>query len=123
VQSFYDTWENHVESLTMLLLKHKSDSDPSVIERFTLDVTDTSGRIRCPHCEWQPTPSDRWMCSCADTPEPYFEACGTVWNTFSTRGRCPGCQHQWRWTSCLACGEWALHEQWYEARGPETTPS
>ena len=37
------------------------------------------------------------------------------WNTFATRGLCPGCQHQWRYTSCLECAAWSLHEDWYAA--------
>jgi hypothetical protein len=70
--------------------------------------------VRCPLCEWRPDASSRWCCHPQETPEPAFPGCGTVWNTFSTRGRCPGCDHQWRWTSCLSCGEWSLHEDWYE---------
>ena len=71
-------------------------------------------RIRCPLCDWHPTPSSVWFCYGAGTPEPMFQACGTEWNTFATGGRCPGCQHQWRWTSCLRCAGWSLHEDWYE---------
>src|SRR5215510_4975685 len=48
-------------------------------------------RIRCPVCSWQPDASSRWCCDWVGTPEPFFESCGTVWNTFETRGRCPGC--------------------------------
>ena len=59
--------------------------------------------IRCPRCGWQPGPSDRWRCSCE-----------TVWNTFDTGGRCPGCSHQWTMTACLACHEWSPHLAWYE---------
>ena len=33
-----------------------------------------------------------------------------------TRGRCPGCQHQWQWTTCLSCGVASLHEHWYRRR-------
>ena len=71
-------------------------------------------RIRCPRCRWQPKPSSRWMCSDCGHSEYFFGGCGTAWNTFATRGLCPGCGHQWRWTTCLACGGWALHEEWYE---------
>ena len=70
-------------------------------------------RIRCPLCEWQPTPSSLWSCYGADTPEAPFTGCGTEWNTFDTGGKCPGCGHQWRWTSCLRCGGWSLHAEWY----------
>ena len=77
------------------------------------------GGIRCPLCSWRPSLSSRWGCNCVGTPEPFFEGCGTVWNTFSTRGRCPGCSHQWVWTSCLRCGESSLHKDWYEEIEPQ----
>ena len=70
-------------------------------------------KIRCPRCRWHPSGHSRWSCDCLFTPEPPFDSCGTVWNTFSTRGRCPDCQHQWQWTSCLRCGGWSRHEDWY----------
>lgn len=73
-----------------------------------------SPRIRCPLCMWQPGRSSLWYCVDTGHPEYFFDACGTGWNTFDTRGRCPGCLHQWRWTSCLACAGWSLHEDWYE---------
>lgn len=69
--------------------------------------------IRCPRCSWQPAPSSRWMCVPVEHPEHYPGGCGTVWNTFETRGRCPACEHVWEWTSCLACRAWSLHEDWY----------
>ena len=72
--------------------------------------------IRCPHCRWRPSSSDRWQCECAFTPEPPFNSCGTSWNTFETHGRCPGCDHQWKWTSCIRCHKWSLHEAWYEPK-------
>ena len=68
--------------------------------------------IRCPRCGWRPLPSSRWCCDGFDTPES-FEGCGTVWNTFATGGRCPGCGHRWLWTSCLHCAEWSPHDDWY----------
>lgn len=80
------------------------------------DEGESAQRIRCPLCEWQPTASSVWACESFGTPEPYFGGCGTLWNTFSTKGRCPGCGHQWTWTSCPNCGGWARHEDWYEQR-------
>src|SRR6266550_7864627 len=71
-------------------------------------------RIRCPLCKWQPKPSHRWFCAPCDYPEFFADGCGACWNTFTTRGRCPGCRHQWRWTACLNCGGWSLHADWYE---------
>jgi hypothetical protein len=69
--------------------------------------------IQCPLCAWQPTPSSRWRCDASAAPEPYFQGCLTEWNTFTTRGRCPGCGHEWAWTSCLRCSGWSRHEDWY----------
>jgi hypothetical protein len=69
-------------------------------------------RVRCPHCAWQPTAGDRWTCAKQGPPENYL-GCGTIWNTFSTRGRCPGCDHQWQWTCCPKCDAWARHDEWY----------
>ena len=62
------------------------------------------GRIRCPRCAWEPAQHDRWRC------EP---GCGFVWNTFQTRGVCPGCARQWTETACLRCHEWSRHDDWY----------
>jgi len=72
-------------------------------------------RIRCPKCDWQPDATSRWNCAPVDEPEHFPDGCGTTWNTFATRGCCPGCQHIWQWTSCLACHEWSPHEDWYAA--------
>lgn len=76
-------------------------------------VADKPPSIRCPHCTWQPRPTSRWLCSDSPPPEGFRGGCGTVWNTFDTRGLCPGCGHQWRWTTCLRCYQWSLHEDWY----------
>lgn len=79
------------------------------------ELDDQSARIRCPHCEWRPSSSSRWCCLDSEqSPEPPFHGCGTSWNTFDTRGRCPSCDHQWRWTVCLRCSRWSLHIDWYE---------
>ncbi len=76
------------------------------------DTTDFS-RIRCPLCQWQPQKSSRWCCADAPFPENFYGGCDTHWNTFETRGKCPGCQHQWRYTTCLSCHQNSLHEKWY----------
>ena len=70
-------------------------------------------RIRCPLCQWQPNASSLWWCADCWHPEYFFDGCGTKWNTFATRGLCPGCNHQWKWTACLSCMGWSLHEEWY----------
>jgi len=70
-------------------------------------------RIRCPACGWQPGASSRWACVDTGAPEHFAPGCGTAWNTFDTRGCCPGCSYQWQWTVCLQCHGWARHEDWY----------
>lgn len=70
-------------------------------------VEDTTGltgpRIRCPKCEWLPTASDTWHCTC-----------GHEWHTFDTGGVCPNCLHQWLVTQCHACHAYSAHSDWYE---------
>jgi hypothetical protein len=100
-----------------LFLKTTERVTPTIVDALDADNEETFSGIRCPLCSWQPDASSVWCCDCVGTPEPMFEGCGMVWNTFSTRGRCPGCAHQWRWTSCLRCAESSLHEDWYEAAG------
>jgi hypothetical protein len=102
--------------IALLLLRNDRASRPVIVDVPDLDREQGLIGIRCPKCEWRPTGSSRWSCIWTETPEPFFEACGTEWNTFATRGLCPGCGHQWQWTSCLRCGEWSLHEAWYETR-------
>ncbi len=64
-------------------------------------------RIRCPKCEWEPKPDDKWQCSC-----------GNHWNTFATAGRCPQCGRIWKDTQCfnapVGCGRWSPHLDWYD---------
>ena len=100
-----------------LFLKNDRSGSPTTLDALDADDEETFSGIRCPLCSWRPDASSVWCCDCVDTPEPMFESCGMVWNTFSTRGRCPGCGHEWHWTSCLRCGESSLHEAWYETAG------
>jgi hypothetical protein len=100
------------------LLKDERIQAPTVVEVPRRERAESFNGIRCPLCSWEPSTAHRWSCYWKGTPEPFFSACGTVWNTFATKGRCPGCNHQWRWTSCLRCGQWSLHDDWYhEADG------
>ena len=103
----------------MSLQLFKKTSKPIFVPRVRelIDEDEGFSRIRCPLCQWTPTASSVWSCQSFGTPEPFFGGCGTVWNTFSTGGKCPGCSHQWRWTSCLRCQGWSLHKDWYEERG------
>ncbi|MGI8668550.1 MAG: hypothetical protein ACR2J3_01750 [Aridibacter sp.] len=98
------------------LLQKNLEGGKIIVEKLLEDETDFS-RIRCPHCKWQPKASSIWFCSDCDFPEYFYGGCETAWNSFNTRGKCPGCNHKWRWTSCLSCGEWALHEKWYVNNG------
>lgn len=97
------------------LLFQKSLTPAEVIdERSQAGEEDpTFERIRCPVCHWRPRSSDRWYCGDCGHPEYFFEGCGMMWNTFATRGLCPGCLHRWRYTSCLECTAWSPHEDWY----------
>jgi hypothetical protein len=58
--------------------------------------------IRCPKCKWMPRTKNIWTCKC-----------GHYWNTFDTRGLCPGCAYQWELTQCLQCGATSPHPEWY----------
>jgi hypothetical protein len=58
--------------------------------------------IRCPRCQWKPRAKVLWSCKC-----------GHHWNTFDTRGVCPGCTYQWELTECLHCGATSPHLEWY----------
>lgn len=100
----------------MLLRNDRSLVDLTPITIFGVTDDETFSGIRCPLCAWRPSASSLWRCVCIGTPEPFFAACGTEWNTFSTRGQCPGCGHQWRWTACLRCHASSLHEDWYEQK-------
>lgn len=93
----------------------RPEGAPEVVTPTTggAETLDGAGDIRCPHCEWRPHASSRWCCSQCPIPEGFLDGCGMLWNTFETSGVCPGCRHQWRWTSCLVCGGWSLHDDWY----------
>ena len=70
--------------------------------------------IRCPKCERRPGPQDRWDC---------VPSCGTTWNTFWTRGVCPGCGVKWPITQCCECTKYSPHESWYHYREPGDLPA
>ncbi len=76
-------------------------------------MSDDRVQIYCPQCKWRPGPLDRWSC----TP-----SCGTVWNTFWTRGVCPGCGVRWPKTQCLACSVFSPHEDWYHEPDADERP-
>lgn len=70
--------------------------------------------IYCPKCEWRPGPYDVWDC---------VPSCGTTWNTFWTRGVCPGCGVKWPSTQCYGCDKFSPHEAWYHYREPTDSTS
>ena len=103
-----------IESLAFLF-RRANPSD----EGETKPVTDRAdeadaAKIRCPLCKWHPKRDSFWVCWDCDHPEYFYSGCGMEWNTFETKGLCPGCSHQWIWTSCLQCFLWSKHEDWYE---------
>ena len=96
------------------LLQGSPDSDAIIKSISKLDETGPDfTRIRCPLCNWNPRSSDRWACVDCPVPEEFYAGCWTSWNTFETLGKCPGCQYQWRYTACLRCSGFSLHEDWY----------
>jgi hypothetical protein len=99
----------------ILLLFQKDLAQAGITEQLAEPDNEENefSRIRCPLCRWQPTASSRWVCGAGGKMEGPFQGCGTSWNTFTTRGVCPGCAHQWRHTACLRCHRWSLHEDWY----------
>lgn len=58
--------------------------------------------IACPQCDWEPTATSRWYCTC-----------GCQWNTFDTGGICPSCQKKWKTTQCISCHKHSPHNDWY----------
>ncbi len=105
-----------MSELIIFSLLQKNVDESVIREKLRLkdkEATDFR-RIRCPHCKWQPNAASLWFCSDCDFPEYFYNGCLTAWNTFDTKGNCPGCSHLWHWTSCLSCGEWALHDDWYD---------
>lgn len=99
-------------------------SDPSVVHAKTINAEEpvpgatSLSRVSCPKCSWQPNDDSVWNCSPMGHPEYYVHgACGHVWNTFKTGGKCPGCRHRWKNTVCLSCGELSPHKAWYGQPG------
>ena len=74
-------------------------------------------KIRCPLCKWQPEHRHTWSCTSMGPPENFSGGCGHSWNTFDTAGLCPGCNHQWRHTTCFSCGKTTRHPDWYDKGG------
>jgi hypothetical protein len=97
-----------VDALRLLDAGDGRPGDPSILDEALrrAGLRRRPPRIRCPRCRWRPRRGDRWLCT--------WHGCGTSWNTFETRGRCPGCGHQWTDTCCLACHRWSRHLDWYE---------
>lgn len=59
-------------------------------------------KIACPSCGWNPNGEPLWTCSC-----------GHIWDTFSTKGKCPKCNTHWKETYCPICDKTNEHEKWY----------
>ena len=100
-------------AVTFWLFQERAKPKDSILGALEKEQATDVSRIRCPLCGWKPNASSRWYCGDCDYPEYYYGGCGTAWNTFATRGLCPGCAHQWRWTICLRCCGWSRHEEWY----------
>jgi hypothetical protein len=114
-------WGNNLEKIEnilpmrLFLFRKTPDFDEHLKTEKLKERTTDFSRIRCPLCRWQPTASSQWYCSDApEFPHFFYHGCGTSWNTFETRGRCPGCDHQWTWTDCHRCWQSSPHDDWYE---------
>lgn len=112
-----DGGESRYDESVLLLRRSDPSRDVPIVLPFQHDSVEHGRRVRCPRCHWEPAKFDRWICTSQGAPEYFDLGCGTAWNTFDTHGQCPGCRHQWQWTSCLACHEWSPHEEWYEDVG------
>jgi len=73
--------------LFLFLRKPEAEEDQQIAEKDESDLHFPG--IRCPLCKWRPSRSSRWMCWDSVYPENFRDGCGTVWNTFETRGLCP----------------------------------
>lgn len=96
-----------------LFQKATQPTKDAAAEARTDETTTGSPHIRCPQCHWQPSPNQQWVCADCPQPESFVGGCGARWNTFTTHGICPGCGHQWQYTSCPRCRKWSLHNDWY----------
>ena len=96
--------------LSVFLFVRTSETYIPVIETQD-EITPDVPKIRCPQCQWQPAVNSRWDCSYL--PLEGYNGCGYCWNTFETEGKCPGCDHQLQWTTCLQCYKSSLHQDWY----------
>lgn len=99
----------------LFLFQKSSGFDENSKTEKLKDTPTNFSRIRCPLCRWQPQASSLWCCG----ETTFHDGCGTVWNTFDTRGLCPGCKYLWKWTDCLRCGKSSPHEAWYDDEDKE----
>jgi tetratricopeptide (TPR) repeat protein len=72
------------------------------VNRSAEESDQVLSQVSCPRCRYSPASADCWKCNC-----------GHSWNTFDTRGLCPGCGYQWKETVCPLCGEMSPHTDWY----------
>jgi hypothetical protein len=100
-------------ALVFMLFQPSSPQETINPDEIESDEEKRYQGIRCPECKWKPNATSLWYCGDCVYPEGFFDGCGMEWNTFDTGGKCPGCGHQWRWTSCLSCFVWSRHDDWY----------
>jgi hypothetical protein len=98
-----------------IAMLERTEEYDEILKDLALEKSDDKfARIRCPACKWRPDASSRWTCCDPAFMEHPTGGCHRSWNTFDTRGICPGCRHQWIKTTCLRCGVHSPHEDWYE---------
>ena len=89
--------ENRQSPRIQAFLAYLTRDEPDTGVDEAMDVA-----ASCPHCEWEPLKSTIWTCTC-----------GHKWNTFDTKGTCPGCERVWSETECRKCRTVSAHESWY----------
>lgn len=79
----------------MQRLARRTELEPSA-ERTETGGAERSGRrVRCPACKVTPWRGNLWQC----------DACGEVFDTFTTQAQCPACSKRFPTTQCPTCWE------------------
>jgi hypothetical protein len=87
------------------ILLNQNGKPRSILKLIAMSLDNI--HICCPKCNWEPDGKPYWQCTC-----------GTVWDTFSTGARCPGCAKVWDHTQCIqfagGCNVYSPHLDWYK---------
>jgi Zn-dependent protease len=72
----------------------------------TMEAAPKRDGFACPQCKAPPPVGEFWRC-----------ACGQMFDTFATRGRCPRCARAFQFTACNSCNQMSPHPAFYPAEG------